>query len=36
MARVSALSRPPYAWLAILTRHRAGSRTRLSAHIALP
>src|SRR5262249_52831482 len=35
MARVSALSRPPCAWLAILTRHRTGLRTRLSAHIAL-
>src|SRR5215472_18435865 len=29
MARMSALSRPPYAWLAVLTRHRAGLRTRL-------
>jgi len=36
MARVSALSLPPSAWLAILTRHRTGLRTRLSAHIALP
>src|SRR5262249_3159318 len=36
MARMSALSRPPYPSLAILTRHRTGLRTRLSAHIALP
>src|SRR5215510_15244147 len=28
MARVSALSLPPYAWLAILTRDRTGLRTR--------
>src|SRR5262249_35868783 len=36
IARVSALSRPPYARLVILTRHRTGLGTRLSAHIALP